>query len=59
MFFTCQLLLNITLGEYSRNNDALYGIEAEETLDHDFKTKETKTRIPHGIYDIAQNTGYK
>lgn len=36
----------------------MYGIEAEETLDHDFKTKETKTGIPHGIYDIGQNTGY-
>jgi len=46
------------LGEYSRDNDALYGIEAEETLDHDFKTKETKTAIPHGIYDIGQNTGF-
>jgi len=47
-----------SLGEYSRNNDALYGIEAEETLDHDFKTKDTKTGIPHGIYDTLQNTGY-
>lgn len=46
------------LGEYSRNNDALYGIEAEITLDHDFKTKDTKTLIPHGIYDVIENTGY-
>lgn len=46
------------LGEYSRNNDALYGIEAQATLDHDFKSKETQTLIPHGIYDIGQNKGY-
>ena len=46
------------LGAYNRDNDAIYGIEAETVLDHNFKNKNTKTGIPHGIYDIAQNTGY-
>lgn len=46
------------MGEYSRPNDALYGIEAQTTLDHDFKKKDTVMGTPHGIYDMQENTGY-
>lgn len=46
------------LGDYDRSNDAIYGTEAESVLDHNFKNENTKTGIPHGIYDTVQNAGY-
>ncbi len=47
-----------TIGKYSRSGDSLYGKEAQTTLDHDFKTKDSQTAVPHGIYDVKENTGY-
>jgi len=47
-----------SLGDYDRPNDAIYGIESQSVRDHNFKDRDTKTGIPHGIYDTAQNTGY-
>jgi len=46
------------IGEYSRLGDSLYGKEAQITLDHDFKTTDSQTAVPHGIYDIKENAGY-
>lgn len=46
------------LGNYSRLGDSLYGIEAQKTLDHDFKTKDTVIGTPDGIYDMKENMGY-
>lgn len=46
------------IGEYSRPSDSLYGKEAQITLDHDFKTADSQTAVPHGIYDVKENTGY-
>ena len=46
-----------SLGNYSRPNDALYGTSSEKTNDHDFKTKDTQTAVPHGIYDEERKHG--
>ncbi len=46
------------LGEYSRSNDSLYGKEPQITFDHDFKTKDSKIAVPHGIYNEKENSGY-
>lgn len=46
------------IGEYSRPSDSLYGKEAQITLDHDFKTADSHTAVPHGIYDVKENAGY-
>lgn len=46
------------LGNYSRSNDNVYCTQAQATLDHDFKGKNTLMAIPHGIYDTKENTGY-
>src|SRR3990167_4732307 len=46
------------IGEYSRSNDSLYGKEPQITLDHDFKTSNSQTAVPHGIYDEQENMGY-
>lgn len=46
------------IGEYSRPSDSLYGKEAQITLDHDFKTADNQTAVPHGIYDVKENAGY-
>ncbi len=46
------------IGEYSRSGDSLYGKEAQTTLDHDFKTADSQTAVPHGIYDVKENAGY-
>ena len=46
------------IGEYSRPDDSLYGKEPQITLDHDFKTQDSSTAVPHGIYDVKENTGY-
>lgn len=45
------------IGSYSRGNDSIYGTKAESTNDHDFKTKDTVTGIPHGIYDELYQHG--
>ena len=46
------------LGNYSRTNDNVYCTQAQTTLDHDFRGKNTLMAIPHGIYDTKENTGY-
>lgn len=46
------------IGKYSRGNDALYGTSAERTNDHDFKGKNVKVGIPHGIYDEQNKHGH-
>jgi len=46
------------IGRYSRQKDALYGTKAEQTNDHDFKGKDTKMGIPHGIYDEEHKQGH-
>lgn len=46
------------LGEYSRPNDAIYGLVAEATLDHDFKIEGTQMGISHAIYDTGKNNAY-
>lgn len=45
------------IGRYSRGNDGLYGTQAEQTNDHDFKGKDTEQGVPHGIYDQRYKHG--
>jgi hypothetical protein len=45
------------LGNFYRDGH-LYTLEELPTLDHDFSSLAEGIVIPHGIYDLKQNTGY-
>ena len=41
-----------------RRNGQVYCTSSPKVYDHDFETFSEGTIVPHGIYDIARNTGY-
>ena len=45
------------IGNFKRDGQ-VYCTSSPETSDHDFETFSEGTIVPHGIYDIARNTGY-
>lgn len=45
------------VGNFKRNGQ-VYCTTAPKALDHDFETFSEGVIVPHGIYDIALNTGY-
>ena len=45
------------IGEFRRNG-ALYTQERVDVNDHDFRSLAEGIAIPHGLYDVFQNTGY-
>lgn len=46
-----------TVGNFKRGGQ-VYCTSSPKTYDHDFETFSEGTIVPHGIYDIARNTGY-
>lgn len=45
------------VGNFKRSGQ-VYCSSSPKTFDHDFATSSSGTIVPHGIYDIANNTGY-
>ena len=45
------------IGNFNRDGK-VYCTSSPKTLDHDFETFSEGTIVPHGIYDLARNTGY-
>lgn len=45
------------IGLFKRNGQ-VYCNDSPKAYDHDFETFSNGTIVPHGIYDIAHNTGY-
>jgi hypothetical protein len=45
------------IGNFSRSGEC-YCTEAQEVYDHDFNSFADGTAVPHGIYDLQQNTCY-
>ena len=45
------------VGNFKRGGQ-VYCTAAPKTFDHDFETFSDGTIVPHGIYDLAHNTGY-
>jgi hypothetical protein len=43
------------IGNFSRSGER-FCTQAQEVLDHDFKSFSEGTAVPQGIYDVAQNT---
>ena len=46
-----------TVGNFRRDGQ-VYCMSSPKAYDHDFGTFSEGTIVPHGIYDIARNTGY-
>jgi hypothetical protein len=45
------------LGNFSRSGER-YCVQAQEVFDHDFNSFADGVAVPHGIYDMQQNTCY-